>query len=139
MKLKIILIFIAIWAPFPGFAQVSVLSEIAQISVITCGPGRDLYASFGHSAFRVQDSAQGIDYVYNYGTFDFNAPNFYYNFAIGRPIFILSASKFSDFLYSYQLENRWVKEQILALTSFEKNDLFRFLENNRKLENRSYK
>jgi len=53
------------------------LSSRAQISVITCGPGADLYATFGHSAFRVQDPVNGLDVVYNYGTFNFNTPNFY--------------------------------------------------------------
>lgn len=115
------------------------LSPAAQISVITCGPGTDLYASFGHSAFRVQDPELGLDLVYNYGTFDFDAPNFYLNFAHGRPIFSLSRQQFVNFLYIYQLENRWVKEQILDLGIQEKNDLFQFLENNYLPENRDYK
>ncbi len=58
------------------------LSPEAEVSVITCGPGKnELYASFGHSAFRVPDIANKIDRVYNYGTFDFNTPNFYMKFA----------------------------------------------------------
>ncbi|MEN8799440.1 MAG: DUF4105 domain-containing protein [Flavobacteriaceae bacterium] len=115
------------------------LSPEAQISVITCGPGTELYTSFGHSAFRVQDPELGLDLVYNYGTFDFDAPNFYLNFAHGRPIFSLSRQQFVNFLYIYQLENRWVKEQILDLGIEEKNNLFQFLENNYLPENRDYK
>ena len=139
MQLKNSLILVFLWISFSGFGQPKQLSPSAKISVITCGPGQDLYSSFGHSAFRVQDSSQGIDWVYNYGTFNFNAPNFYYNFTIGRPLFSLSVSKFSDFLYSYQFENRWVMEQLLALDPDEKNALFRFLEQNRRPENRDYK
>ncbi len=115
------------------------LSPEAQISVITCGPGSELYTSFGHSAFRVQDQTHGLDLVYNYGTFNFDAPNFYLNFAHGRPIFSLSRQQFVNFLYTYQLENRWVKEQILDLGIQEKNDIFKFLENNYLPENRDYK
>ena len=139
MQLKNSIILFFLWITLSGFGQPDKLTSIAQISVITCGPGQDLYSSFGHSAFRIQDSSQGIDRVYNYGTFNFNAPNFYYNFAIGRPLFSLSVSKFSDFLYSYQLENRWVKEQLLELDDTEKNALFVFLEHNRRPENRDYK
>lgn len=114
------------------------LSAKAEISILTCGPGDELYTRFGHSAFRVQDPNMGIDVVYNYGTFDFNAPNFYTNFAKGKLIYRLSRERFEDFLYTYQYENRWVKEQILDLDTREKNALFRYLENNYKPENRSY-
>ncbi|MEX0287834.1 MAG: DUF4105 domain-containing protein [Flavobacteriaceae bacterium] len=138
MRLKHSLILVFLWISFCGFGQPRQLSPNAKISVITCGPGQELYTSFGHNAFRVQDQTQGIDWVYNYGTFNFNAPGFYLNFTLGRPLFSLSVSKFSDFLYSYQFENRWVSEQLLALDQDEKNALFRFLEENRKPENRSY-
>ncbi|MCW5515889.1 DUF4105 domain-containing protein [Muriicola sp. Z0-33] len=139
MQLKNCILLFFLWISTVALGQPDKLNSNAQVSVITCGPGQDLYASFGHSAFRIQDPAQGIDRVYNYGTFNFNAPNFYYNFAIGRPIFSLSVSKFSDFLYSYQLENRWVKEQLLVLNDEEKNALFTFLERNKRPENRDYK
>ncbi|MDH3698049.1 MAG: DUF4105 domain-containing protein [Flavobacteriaceae bacterium] len=115
------------------------LSAKAEISVLTCGPGDDLYATFGHSAIRVQDPNLGIDIVYNYGSFDFNTPNFYSKFAKGQLLYSLSRERFENFLYTYQLENRWVKEQILDLDTREKNALFQFLENNYKPENRKYK
>ncbi len=121
------------------FSQQISLSEKATVSVITCGSGQDLYASFGHSAFRVQDSAQGIDWVYNYGTFDFDTPNFYMKFARGKLLYSLSKQRFENFLYSYQLDNRWVKEQILNLSADEKTVLFEFLEQNHLPENRHYK
>ena len=44
-----------------------------QVSIITCGPGTDLYSVYGHSAVRIVDSMRGTDKVYNYGTFDFYA------------------------------------------------------------------
>ncbi|MCX2720048.1 lipoprotein N-acyltransferase Lnb domain-containing protein [Lentiprolixibacter aurantiacus] len=120
-------------------AQDTVLSESAQISVLTCGPGQELYTAFGHSAFRVQDPAKGIDVVYNYGTFDFDAPNFYTNFARGKLIYTLSRQRFENFLYVYELEKRWVREQILDLDQEQKDDLIIFLENNYLPENRDYR
>jgi len=129
----------SLWIALLGFLLQAQLSDDAQISILTCDAGQDLYSSFGHSAFRVQDSANGINWVYNYGTFDFNTSNFYYKFARGKLLYSLSVSTFSDFLFTYELENRWVKEQILKLNPEERNNLFRFLENNRKPENRDYK
>ena len=119
--------------------QDSVLSESAQISVLTCGPGAELYTAFGHSAFRVQDPVKGLDVVYNYGTFDFDAPNFYTNFARGKLIYTLSRQRFENFLYVYELEKRWVKEQILDLNQRQKDELIIFLENNYRPENRDYR
>lgn len=121
-----------------GYSQPTQLSPMSQVSVLTCGTGDQLYSSFGHSSFRVQDPTQGIDVVYNYGTFDFNTPNFYLKFASGKLLYSLSRERFENFLYTYQLENRWVKEQILDLNHKNKNEIFRFLENNYKAENRDY-
>lgn len=122
----------------PALAQQPVLSPQARISVLTCGPGTDLYATFGHSAFRVWDPAQEMDWVYNYGTFDFNTPNFYLKFARGKLLYALSRQEFPNFLYTYQLENRWVREQLLELDPAQRQELFAFLEQNNRPENRYY-
>ncbi|MGI9545883.1 MAG: DUF4105 domain-containing protein [Flavobacteriaceae bacterium] len=139
MRSKLHCLILLFFCCYTAICQTPGLSPEAQISVITCGPGNELYTAFGHSAFRVQDAEMGLDLVYNYGTFDFNAPNFYMNFARGKPIFTLSRSRFVNFLYTYQLESRWVKEQILDLDTEEKNRIFLFLEDNYKPENRNYK
>ena len=119
-------------------AQQARLGPEARISVITCGPGTDLYAQFGHSAFRVQDPSQGLDWIYNYGTFDFDTPNFYMKFARGKLRYALSRTTFPSFLYTYQLEGRWVSEQWLDLDIGQKNALFEYLERNHLPENRYY-
>ncbi len=105
---------------------------------MTCAAGEELYYAFGHSAFRVQDSVLGLDIVYNYGTFDFEKPNFYLNFAKGKLIYSLSRRSFETFLYEYELEKRWIKEQILDLNQEEVNRLFAFFEENYRPENRDY-
>ena len=53
------------------------ISDQAKISLLTGSPGAELYSTFGHSAIRIQDEVNGIDELYNYGTFDFRTPNFY--------------------------------------------------------------
>ncbi len=122
------------------FAQAIQLSPQAEISVITCGPGHEeLYEVFGHSAIRIQDKKLGLDRVYNYGTFNFNTPNFYTKFARGKLLYELRAYDFGIFLRSYQRENRWIKGQILNLTLSDKQNIYHYLENNAKPENRAYK
>ena len=138
MKLKLKIAFIFLLVLQASFSQAPNLSDKAQISVLTCATGNELFSSFGHTAIRVQDVSLGIDVVYNYGTFDFNQPNFYLNFAKGKLVYSLSRRRFENFLYSYELEKRWVKEQILDLNTAENNQLFKFLEINYLPENRDY-
>ena len=137
MQHKIVLLFFLATSYFTGFSQ-NTLSEKATISVITCGSGSELYSTFGHSAFRINDPLTGLDKIYNYGTFDFNAPNFYLNFAKGKLTYQLSTTNFHYFLREYQYENRWVKAQVLNLNQQEVKAIFLFLENNAKPENRAY-
>ncbi|MBC5994095.1 Lnb N-terminal periplasmic domain-containing protein [Pontibacter cellulosilyticus] len=110
----------------------------AKISLITCSSGDDLYAVFGHSAVRVQDPTLGMDVIFNYGTFDFNEPNFYLKFARGKLNYKLSAAHFSDFVYSYAQDNRSVFEQELNLTPEQKQKYWLFLTNNYLPANRFY-
>ena len=120
------------------FSQAPQLTDSSKVSLLTCAAGDQLYSAFGHTAFRVQDSALGIDVVYNYGTFDFNQPNFYLNFTKGKMIYSLSRRSFESFLYEYELEKRWVKEQILDLSLEQRNELLAFFEKNYLPENRDY-
>lgn len=135
MKFKHILIFLTLFISQTAKAQ---LSESATISIITCGPGAEFYTTFGHSAIRVYDSAHNYDVIYNYGTFDFDTPNFYWKFAKGKLEYCLSKSHYTDFLASYSYEGRYVIEQPLNLTKAEKNRIYTALENNYKPENRFY-
>ncbi|PZR20098.1 MAG: hypothetical protein DI539_11760, partial [Flavobacterium psychrophilum] len=87
------------------FAQVP-LSDKAGITLLTCGPGKELYSVFGHTAIRVYDPATRFDVVYNFGTFDFDTPNFYPKFVKGDLQYFASASSYEDFVYTYQYYNR---------------------------------
>ena len=130
-------IFILLFSCFQLMAQQKLSSE-ATVSVITCGPGSELYSAFGHSAFRVNDPLLKLDKIYNYGTFDFNKPNFYLNFAKGKLIYQLSTTRYGYFLQQFNYENRWVKTQELALNDADVQAVYDFLENNAKPENMSY-
>ncbi|WP_165921814.1 Lnb N-terminal periplasmic domain-containing protein [Natronoflexus pectinivorans] len=116
----------------------SQLSPDASISILTCAPGDELYSLFGHTAIRVQDPVTDTDYVFNYGTFNFNTPNFYLKFMRGQLNYMLSVTSYQHFLYEYQFTGRSVWEQTLDLTQSEKQQLFRALIINAEPENRYY-
>jgi len=119
-------------------AQKITLSESAAISVLTMGPGTNLNDSFGHSAFRISDTNQNIDLVYNYGVYNFDTPNFYLKFIKGQLMYQLDRTDFSLFYKHYSDQDRWIKEQVLNLTIIEKQEVFDFLQNNYLPENRKY-
>jgi hypothetical protein len=137
MSKKFHFIFILLFSCFQLAAQQKLSSE-ATVSVVTCGPGTELYSAFGHSAFRVYDPLLKLDKIYNYGTFDFNKPNFYLNFAKGKLIYQLSTTRYGYFLQQFNYENRWVKTQELNLDEADVQAVYDFLENNAKPENKSY-
>ncbi len=121
-----------------SFSQNAQLSNYSQISIITSGPGDNLYEKFGHTAIRVKDPVLNLDLLYNYGIFDFNDPNFYVNFVRGYMKYKLARYPFYYALKSAQQDERWVKQQTLNLNQQQRNELFHFLERNAKPENASY-
>lgn len=114
------------------------LSDDAEASVLTFGPGNSLNDAFGHNAFRIKDKAKGIDIVYGYGQYDFDAPNFYLKFARGKLNYLISRHFYSDIFNYYSRENRTINEQVLNLSTEQKQKLFHYLEDNYKPENRKY-
>lgn len=119
-------------------AQQYQLSPNAEISILTIGPGTSLNDAFGHSAFRINDSSVGMDIVYGYGEYDFDTPNFYLKFAQGKLNYKMSEHDFSDFYRAYVFYDRTIEEQVLNLSNTEKQQMFDFLRNNYKPENRKY-
>jgi hypothetical protein len=115
------------------------LSQGAEISVITCGPGHDeLYSAFGHSAIRVSDPRQELDLAFNYGVFDFNQPNFYLNFARGYLFYKLGVHDYQHFEQHYIEDDRYVHEQVLNLSASQKQRLMDSLSWNSLPENEGY-
>ena len=110
-----------------------------RISLLTATPGEELYSTFGHSALRVTDTVRNTDIVYNYGTFNFEEPNFYLKFVRGKLPFYLSTDNFDNFMAEYVYENRGVTEQILNLTCEEKANIRMMLMVNMMGNNRGYK
>jgi len=137
----ILFLFISIF--YSGFinpivAQYPDLNDEAQISLITVLPGEAPEELFGHSAIRVLDPVSGIDYSFNYGTFQFDEfflPKFIY----GELNYFLSIAYFSNAMDQYRLRSRPVIEQVLNLSAEQKQALFDFLMFNAEEENRYYR
>jgi hypothetical protein len=132
------LLFLLLFSFFkPLQAQIQ-LSAYSEISIVTVGPGTELFEAFGHSAIRIKDPVFKIDVIYNYGMFDFKAPNYYTNFVKGNMVYSLARYDFKYFLASSKRDKRWVKQQVLNLTQGEKQGYFRYLEQNALPKNAFY-
>lgn len=141
---KIIRLFLFIIAFSNVQVALSQDSSRLRISLLTCTPGDLLYSTYGHSALRVIDSGGTAgspikDVVFNYGTFDFDDPDFYAKFVKGKLQYFVSADRFDDFTAEYRYYNRGVTEQVINLTPAEKTAIKNFLLNNIKEENKYYK
>ncbi len=121
-----------------SFSQTSTLSNETKISVITVAPGSSLNDAFGHNAIRINDPIKNLDISFDYGRFDFEAPNFYLNFARGKLNYSIGASNYYDFFKFYKWQNRTVEEQVLNLTQKQKQNLYDYLVNNYQPQNRNY-
>jgi hypothetical protein len=113
------------------------LSPAARMSLLTVGPGEDLYSVFGHTAIRVNDPVQNLDVTYGWGGFRYE-DNFYVKFLRGTLPYYIDAYDMYPFLYAYQAENRTVREQVLNLSPVQKQQLYAVLLKNMLPENRTY-
>ncbi len=118
-------------------AQFESQSSETSIYIISCSPGYDLYSVFGHSAILVKTPT--TDWVYNYGTFNFDTDNFYVKFAKGQLPYRLAKEQFGYFQYGYIHEQRSIMAQELNMTDAEKYRLVELLEKNALPENAEYK
>lgn len=114
------------------------LGEQSFISLITCTPGEELYARYGHTALRVCDPQMPVDLICNYGIFSFDVDHFYWKFVRGETWYSLGTTGTRWFMLSYAEEHRQVYEQVLNLNLEQRNRIWQALLENYKPENREY-
>lgn len=112
--------------------------DSVKISLLTFGKGKSVADVWGHTGIRVLNADKGTDLVYNYGTYDFNQPNFLLKFLRGKLKYSLSFNDFEQTIRFYTFYHRDVFEQVLNLNSEEKIKLMELLEENYLPENRYY-
>ena len=124
----------------PLFSQAPiVLSDSASISLMTVAPGEFVYSTFGHSAIRVKDPVTRFDRCFNYGTFEFEQPNFLLKFCQGKLLYNLDVESYRSFEYGNLQDRRPMQEQVFNMSQVQKQRIFDLLQENYKEENRYYK
>ncbi|HEY3519939.1 MAG TPA: DUF4105 domain-containing protein [Rhodanobacteraceae bacterium] len=112
--------------------------EALRVDLYTYGPGEIYWERFGHDALVLTDVRDGQAIAFNYGLFDFNQQDFFYNFARGRMNYMAAAWPLADDLSEYEGEGRWIVAQRLNLTPEQRAHLRDFLVWNVQPENARY-
>lgn len=119
--------------------EATVWLDSVDISLLTCGPGEEVWSYYGHSALRIEDRAHGTDVAVNWGMFSFRQDYFVLRFVFGLTDYQIGIYPMTDFLAEYSSESRWVRQQHIRLSRSEKFEILKAIEENAKPENRTYR
>lgn len=114
--------------------------DTGQVSLVTMGPGQELYERFGHNAIWVHDpteSAQYRDIAFNYGMFSFG-DDFLWRFVFGTMRYSMGGQNYQEMMALYQADGRRLIVQRLDLDPVQREKLARFLWTNVQEQNRYY-
>ena len=114
-------------------------NDSIQISLLTCSPGKEVWAQYGHTAIRYYDKGKGLDLAINYGIFSLDQTYFIPRFVLGMTDYRMGIQAMDDFLAQYSYEGRGVVEQVLNLSSKDKEVIYEALQENMKPENVVYR
>ena len=113
--------------------------DSVDISLLTCGPGEEVWSYYGHSALRIQDKAHGSDVAVNWGMFSFRQSFFVLRFVFGLTDYQIGIYPMAHFMEEYSAEGRWVRQQRLHLSREEKMKILQAIDENAQPENRTYR
>jgi hypothetical protein len=122
-----------------GSDKVRSISDEAKFYLVTCEPGDEVYARFGHSGIRVYDAETGIDEVFHWGLFSFDTPNFVGRFIAGKTDYMMGVYGTQFFMREYIARGSAVYAQELDFTPEQKHKLWAKLWDNYRPENRVYR
>ncbi len=114
-------------------------NDSCQISLLTCSPGKEIWAQYGHTAIRYNNKVTGQDIAINYGLFSSDQPFFILRFIFGLTDYRVGAEPMDMFLAQYSYEGRGVIEQVLNISPKDKELIGKALEENLKPENQVYR
>lgn len=99
-------------------------AEDLEFYLLTVDVGTGLEQRFGHTILRVTDTKNHQDYLLNWGTFDFNDPNFIWNFVRAKLRYWVGQSSLEATLRFYrEYEHRSVVQEKLNLSLQQKQRL----------------
>lgn len=114
-------------------------TDSVEVSLLTCSPHDEIYSLYGHTALRYRDLRTREDWAFNYGVFNFKKPFFVLRFTFGITDYELGVIPFSIFQQEYRKYGSQVTEQVLNMTSEEKQRVYDALKANYLPENRTYR
>ena len=150
----------------PALAHGSDPADSLRVSLLTCSPGQEVYALYGHTAIRVETQTpsgsplQGEnqnattissspykgevgrgseDIVFNYGIFSFAKPHFVWRFVLGQCDYMVQSFPWNLFVREYQERGSSITAQELNLTPQEAQRLVARLRENCLPENCEYR
>lgn len=126
---------VSIYAPQSQMPEVK--NDTLEVSLITKYPAAEVYELYGHEAVRVRSS--DFDLAFDYGLFDFDAPNFIYRFVKGETDYMAGCHDFPMFMAACEADGAMVVEQRLNLTQEESHRLLELLLWDVRPENRRYR
>ena len=137
--LYIVLTFILSVVNATAGAQSMTNPDRIQISLLTCSPGKEVWAQYGHTAIRYYDKESGEDLAINYGIFSLDQTYFIPRFVLGMTDYRMGVQPMDMFLAQYSYEGRGVVEQVLNLSAEDKEVIYKALQENMKPENVVYR
>ena len=137
--LYIVLTFILSVVNATAGAQSMTNHDRIQISLLTCSPGKEVWAQYGHTAIRYYDKESGEDLAINYGIFSLDQTYFIPRFVLGMTDYRMGVQPMDMFLAQYSYEGRGVVEQVLNLSAEDKEVIYKALQENMKPENVVYR
>ena len=137
--LYIVLTFILSVVNATAGAQSMTNPDSIQISLLTCSPGKEVWAQYGHTAIRYYDKESGEDLAINYGIFSLDQTYFIPRFVLGMTDYRMGVQPMDMFLAQYSYEGRGVIEQVLNLSAEDKEVIYKALQENMKPENVVYR
>ena len=117
----------------------SSIFAIPNFYLITIGEAEEPYAMYGHTAIRIADTALNMDFIVDWGVFNFNQPNFYLNFAKGNMIYTTDTDPFQGFLYYNQRSGKGAVMAEILLNDQQKERFWMHLSRMLAPENKDYR
>ena len=114
-RFNVIYLFILLFFSLNTKADSKKENEEIKISILSIGEGQSLADAFGHTGIRIIDKKTNSDVVFNFGIYDYNAPNFYSNFVKGRPVYKLGVQNYISFINNYIKQDRYIIEHVINL------------------------
>lgn len=124
LKLAFCIIFFLIVPFFASAMSNQRLSDQTRVSLLTCGPGKEIYTKFGHTGIRFLDKVNDIDIVFHWGIFMFDNPGFVFRFMLGKIDYQMGPFYMSDFYNEYKRRGSYLIEQPMNLSQSQKQMLW---------------